>query len=173
MKKYCLILLIIITTICFFTDCNNKKKERFDISSKKELKHIDYSFDNPPKFRKDGVLKFINKENEVLFSIDIEVVSTREEHGRGLMYRPEMAENRGMLFMMESEAYQSFYMKNTIISLDIIYINSNFEIVDIYKNTNTLDETSLPSAKPALYVVEVNSGICEKYNINIGDKIEY
>ena len=89
------------------------------------------------------------------------------------MYRNGMAENRGMLFLMESEKYQSFWMHNCVMSLDIIYINSNYEIVDIYKNTNVLDETSLPSKAPALYVVEINAGLCSKYGIKIGDKVQF
>jgi uncharacterized membrane protein (UPF0127 family) len=74
---------------------------------------------------------------------------------------------------MGMEERQSFYMRNTIISLDIIYVNAKFEIVDIYENTEVLNESSLPSAAPAKYVVEINAGLCEKYGIKIGDSIVF
>jgi len=155
--------------------CNNdKKKENHNKTSSEntELKVQKYDFDNPPKFRKDGELSFIDKKTqEVLFKINIEIASTDMEKAMGLMYRREMNENEGMLFLFETETTQLFYMRNTIIPLDIIYVNSKFEIVDIYKNTKVLDETSLPSKAPARYVVEINAGLCDKYNIKEGDKI--
>lgn len=171
MKIYYIFLII---PLLFFSSCggNNSKKERKNISGK-ELKQSVFNFENPPKFRKDSEIIFINKNNETIFQIDAEIASLPEECFRGLMYRSEMDENQGMLFIMNKEEIQSFYMRNTIIPLDIIYINSNYEIVDIYKNTKTLDETSLPSAEPALFVVEINAGLCDKFNIKKGDKINF
>lgn len=156
-----------------FVQCNEKKPDRKKTNNT-ELKAKNYSFENPPKFRKDGELLFLQKEtNKELLKIEIEIASTDEERARGLMYRKEMAENQGMIFLFYNEEMQSFYMRNTIISLDIIYVNSKKEIVDIYKNTNVLDETSLPSKAPAMYVVEINAGLCDKYGITEGDQIQF
>ena len=176
MRKLINIYATAIIILLLFTQCNdtNKKYKKTTNTVAKPIKQTVYSFDNPPKFRKDCDLFFIKKStNQEIFKIEAEVASTREEHGRGLMFRPQMQEENGMLFIMENENMQSFYMRNTIIPLDIIYINSRFEIVDIYKNTKTLDETSLPSAAPAKYVVEINAGLCDKYNIETGDIIRY
>ena len=162
--------------LLLFTQCKDSKKKHNKESktSVKVLKQPNYSFDNPPQFRKDCELFFIKKANEkTIFKINTEIASTDIEKARGLMFRPEMPENNGMLFLMDYEGPQSFYMRNTIIPLDIIYVNSKFEIVDIYKNTNILDETSLPSAAPAKYVVEINAGLCDKYNIDVGDFIHF
>ncbi|MDR2835848.1 MAG: DUF192 domain-containing protein [Bacteroidales bacterium] len=167
------VLLISILSILIFNLSGCKHKNRRPIldnsGNHKELKQIIYGFDNPPKFRKDGELRFLNSNKDTLFFINTEVVNTDVERMRGLMFRPEMDENNGMLFIMEKEDYQSFYMRNTIIPLDIIYINSNCEIVDIYKNTKVRDETSLPSSAVAKYVVEINAGLCDKYNIEKGN----
>jgi uncharacterized membrane protein (UPF0127 family) len=166
MKKY----LILIVAILCLVSCGKKQKKHVDFSKTTVLKR--YGFDNPPKFRKDGELIFMNAKNDTLFHINIENAITSDDRYRGLMYRPQMDENNGMFFVMDYEDTQSFYMRNTIIPLDIIYVNANYEIVDIYKNTKIKDETSLPSAKPALFVVEINAGLCDKYNINITDKIQ-
>lgn len=66
---------------------------------------------------------------------------------------------------------QSFWMHNTVLSLDIIFVNSDLEIVTIQRNAQPYSDKSLPSTKPAQYVIEVNSGYTEKYNINEGDKV--
>lgn len=171
MKKYIFTICRLFFFVFIFIACNNNKK-RPDINNIKELKDIVYSFENPPTFRKDGTLVFENAKNDTLLEVNIEIATNDKERARGLMYRPQMDKRNAMLFIMDKEEIQSFWMHNTIISLDIIYINSNFEIVDIHKNTKTQNNNSLPSAQPAKYVLEVNSGICEEFNINIGDKIK-
>jgi uncharacterized membrane protein (UPF0127 family) len=173
MKKGLLIFSILLISLISI-QCNNDKKKHHPKTGNGELKPINYSFENPPKFRKDGELWFLqNETNKELFKIDLEIASTDEERARGLMFRPEMEENQGMIFLFYKDEIQSFYMRNTIISLDIIYVNSNKEIVDIYKNTNVLDDTSLPSKAPAMYVVEINGGLCDKYQIKEGDLIQF
>jgi len=62
-------------------------------------------------------------------------------------------------------------MLNTLFSLDILFINSNKEIVTIHKNTTPLSEQSYPSSEPAIYVLEVNAGFCDRHNVKLSDKI--
>jgi uncharacterized membrane protein (UPF0127 family) len=78
-----------------------------------------------------------------------------------------------MLFIFPTEEPESFYMKNTIIPLDIIFINSKRELVKIYKYTTPYSEQDLPSIKPIRFVVEVNAGFCDTYNIKEGDFIDW
>ena len=92
---------------------------------------------------------------------------------QGLMYRQNLPENAGMLFIFTNEEPRSFWMKNTYISLDIIYINSKKEIVSIQKYTQPRSTYSIPSEKPAMYVLEVNAGFTDKYGIHPGDKIDF
>jgi hypothetical protein len=84
-----------------------------------------------------------------------------------------MQDDRGMLFIFEDEIRRSFYMKNTEFALDIIFINGENEIVNIQKNAQPLDQTSLPSAAHAKYVLEVNAGLSDKWNLEDGDKIDW
>jgi uncharacterized membrane protein (UPF0127 family) len=89
------------------------------------------------------------------------------------MFRESMDENQGMLFIFDREEMQGFYMRNTLIPLDIIFVNSKKQIVKIHKNARPLDETDLPSMKPAIYVVEVNGGFTDKYKIKEGEYIDW
>jgi uncharacterized membrane protein (UPF0127 family) len=84
-----------------------------------------------------------------------------------------MSDEQGMLFIFSEAAEQSFWMKDTYISLDIIYVDDKKEIVSIQKYTTPQSEESLPSYKKAQYVVEVNAGFCDKYHIAFGDRIAF
>jgi uncharacterized protein len=127
-----------------------------------------------PQFVKQGVLSFLRtKTFDVITTIDIEIANTDEKRMQGLMFRSSMAENNGMLFTFPFEDQQSFWMKNTILSLDIIYVNAKKEIVSIQKYAEPYSERPLPSFKPAQYVVEVNAGFCDRHRIGEGDCIRF
>jgi len=127
-----------------------------------------------PQFKKEGELEFVGKSNkEHMRKIDIELAENDDERSQGLMYRRSMDDTKGMLFIFQREEPQSFWMKNTVIPLDIIYVNSKMEIVKIFKNTVPFSEKSLPSEKPATYVVEVIGGYTDKYGIKEGDLISF
>ena len=123
------------------------------------------------KFKKEGELTFTDSVETPIVKIDIEIADNDYERQLGLMNRQSMEEMQGMLFIFPQERYQSFWMMNTLFSLDILFINSNKEIVTIHKNTIPLSEQSYPSSAPAIYVVEVNAGFCDRHNIKSGDKI--
>lgn len=130
--------------------------------------------DTAPTFKKEGELRFINNTgSDTLAIIDIEIADNDQKTAQGLMYRSSMPENAGMLFLMDSERIQGFWMRNTYIPLDMIFVNKQMEIVTIHPNTTPMRESSYFSTKPALYVVEVNAGFCHKNNINDGDKIDF
>lgn len=141
------------------------------LAPKKKLENVVISKTEIYKFTKEGELTFQSKTGDFISQIDVEFADNDNERARGLMYRTEMNENRGMLFVFPYQEIQSFYMKNTVISLDIIFINSNLEIVTIHKNAVPYSLESLPSTKPAQYVVEVIGGYTEMHNINEGDKV--
>jgi len=127
-----------------------------------------------PVFRKDGELRFLNgKTNEVINTIDIEVADDDAEREQGLMYRDSMAENAGMLFLMGIEELQAFWMKNTILPLDIMFVDSERRIVSIHQNCKPYSLDQIQSGKPAIFVVEVNAGYTEKQGIKVGDLISF
>jgi len=104
--------------------------------------------------------------------VAVEIANTEEKRQFGLMYRTNLPEMQGMLFLFPHEGALSFWMKNTPRSLDIIYINSAHMIVSIASNTTPFSEENLPSRKPAQFVLEVNAGFCKRYGIVEGDRIE-
>ncbi|MEO6346361.1 MAG: DUF192 domain-containing protein [Aquaticitalea sp.] len=125
-------------------------------------------------FKKEGELTLKKvKSDSIIKALDIEIADDDYQTQTGLMYRESMEDNQGMLFVFPIADYHSFYMKNTLISLDIIYIDSNKKIVSIQKNAKPLDETSLPSSAPAQYVLEINAGLSDAWNLEVGDYIDY
>jgi len=113
------------------------------------------------------------KTNETIATIDIEVADDDAEREQGLMYRDSMPENAGMLFLMGTEELQAFWMKNTIIPLDIMFVNSERRIVSINRNCKPYSLDQVPSGKPAIFVVEVNGGYAEKLGLKVGDLISF
>ena len=121
-------------------------------------------------FRKDGTLDLI-RGDETYLTLDIEIAEDDSSITRGLMQRSSMPDLSGMLFLMPEDKKQSFWMSNTTISLDIIFINGEREIVHIAKYTTPLSPDSVPSQYPAAYVVEVIAGFTDTHGIIEGDKI--
>ena len=124
-------------------------------------------------FIKEGELLFTNSKGDTITKIDIEIADDDEQRATGLMYRDKMDENQGMLFIFEDAAPRYFWMKNTYISLDIIYIGADKKIVSVQKSAVPLSEESLPSYKESMYVVEVNAGFFDKYGLKVGDIINF
>lgn len=123
-------------------------------------------------FKKEGELTII-KSDSTTVHLNIEIADTDYDTQTGLMYRNSMADTQAMLFIFENEQPRSFYMKNTRIPLDIIFIGENKKIVSFQKNAQPFNETSLPSNTPAKYVLEVNAGLADKWQLEVGDTIIY
>lgn len=118
-----------------------------------------------------GNLTFHSGENAR--TIDIEIARSAYEHSKGLMDRTSLPHNHGMLFIFEDMQPRSFWMRNTRISLDIIYVDDQKKVVSIQKNATPMSEESLPSTGPAQYVVEVNAGFTDLYDIKPGDSLSF
>ncbi len=118
-------------------------------------------------------------QTEIYFEdhmFSVEIADTSEERARGLMFREELGENQGMLFVYEEEADRSFWMKNTLIPLDIIFLNSDFEVINIEQanpEPNTSDENlaSYRSERPAQYVLEINQNRSEEIGLKKGSEM--
>lgn len=127
-----------------------------------------------PQFTKQGELSFYRQATaEKIVQIDIEIADTVAKRTQGLMYRRSLPADAGMLFIFDSSRPVSFWMKNTYISLDIVFANEAKQIVSIAKNTTPLSETFIPSGAPAMYVVEVNAGFCDTHGVNVGDSMDF
>ena len=124
-----------------------------------------YAFHNTPTI--------VLKAKSVAF--EIEIADTPEERKIGLMYRKQLPQKNGMLFVFEREQPLSFWMKNTLISLDMIFLNDEFEVINIVKNVPPCDSDPCPTYKSegdARYVLEINGGLSDLTEITKGDKFE-
>lgn len=125
------------------------------------------------EFKHEGNLQLIDSLGTVKRNLKIELADNDFERQTGLMYRKKLDTNKGMLFIFDDIRVRSFYMKNTYIPLDIIYIDSNNIILSIIKNAEPLNQKSLPSEGPVKYVLEINAGLSDLWDLQPGDKINY
>ena len=89
------------------------------------------------------------------------------------MYREHMADDAGMLFLMPEERVQSFWMKNTFIPLDIIFIRADLTVAGIVENAEPQTLTSRTVGKPSKYVLEVNAGWSQRHGVKTGSKATF
>ena len=116
-------------------------------------------------------LEIVTKSGVQVFSV--EAATTDQERERGLMFRTALPEGQGMIFDFSPEQNVSMWMKNTLISLDMIFIRADGRILRIAENTKTQSEDIIPSGGPVRAVVEVIAGTAKKYGIAPGDKVSY
>jgi uncharacterized membrane protein (UPF0127 family) len=102
----------------------------------------------------------------------VEVAATAEQQERGLMFRKEIAPDRGMIFPYDPPQEVSFWMKNTLIPLDIIFIRSDGTIARI-ANAQAMDITPLPSGEPIALVLEIGAGRAKQLGIKEGDTVTW
>ena len=116
---------------------------------------------------------FLNTEMQKISSVDVQISDDVMERSQGLMDVRELPKNHGMLFIFDKEEPLSFWMANTPLPLDIMYVNADSVIVSIYHSTTPFSEKGLPSGDPAKYVVETNGGYAITYGIEEGYRIRF
>jgi len=128
----------------------------------------------PITFTKEGELSIYKAQSDSLIAkYNIEIAESDYETQTGLMYRESMEPDQGMLFIFPDVLFHSFYMKNTKIPLDLIFIDEELRIASYKENAQPLDETGLSSEVPVQYVLELNAGQLKQYSLEIGDRIEF
>ncbi len=158
MKKITFLLTLLILSV----SCKNEK-----LSNSISLEPDEIAF------TKEGDLTITTLEGNEVAQINIEIAETNYETETGLMYRESMEDNQGMLFIFDEIKERFFYMKNTNIPLDIIYIDKDKNIATIAENAEPLNEESLPSEVPVKYVLEVNAGLAKRLGLQKGDKVSW
>lgn len=125
-------------------------------------------------FTKEGKLDIFKKDTDsIITQLNIEIAESEYETQTGLMYRTRMENTQAMLFVFPDVSMHSFYMKNTAIPLDIIFIDERMTIVSFQENAEPFNEKGLSSRVPVKYVLEVNAGLVKKWSLAIGDQIEF
>lgn len=103
----------------------------------------------------------------------VEVADNAAERSKGLMGRPSMPMSKGMLFVYHQTRPVSFWMRNTLIPLDMIFLDENGVVVNVHHNAIPLDESPIPSVAPARYVLEVNAGLSKALGISAGTELRH
>ncbi len=103
----------------------------------------------------------------------VEVAVTPEEHARGLMYRSQLADDAGMIFVFEEPSIQRFWMKNTLIPLDMIFIGTDRKIVGVVENAAPETESERMVGAPSQYVLEIGGGLAARLGIHRGETVDY
>lgn len=123
-------------------------------------------------FREDGTLTFIQDSADAV-QIAIEIAETDSARRRGLMERASLPDSSGMLFIFPSPEQSGFWMANTPLSLDIIFVSPDSQIVDLAKYTKPLSSKNVPSSKPYQFVVEVPAGFADTHGIVEGNRVRW
>jgi uncharacterized protein len=106
-------------------------------------------------------------------AVEVEIVATSAQIERGLMFREHLPPDQGMLFLMKEERNWPFWMRNTLIPLDIIYIAHDMTIAGIVENAEPRTETLRDVGRPSLYVLEVNGGFSAAHKLAAGTKVQF
>ena len=112
----------------------------------------------------------------VIFGSDtvvVELARTADERAQGLMYREDVPEGTGMLFIFEKQEVQRFWMENTLIPLDMIFIDRDLKIAGIIENAEPMTKTSRFVDAPSIYVLEVNGGWSRKHAVGAGATVRF
>jgi len=107
------------------------------------------------------------------YKFEVEIVATPEARAKGLMFREALAPNAGMLFLYPGEQPVSFWMKNTLIPLDMLFLKADGSVAHIAHNAVPLDETPIDSGAAVQAVLEVKGGTANALGIKEGDRVEY
>lgn len=106
-------------------------------------------------------------------SFNVELVDTPETRAQGLMFRQELAADAGMLFDFQQEREVSFWMRNTFIPLDMIFVGADGVVKTIHVNARPQDPTSIPSEVPVQFVLEIPGGRSVELGLKPGDTMEH
>lgn len=129
--------------------------------------------EDPVPFREDGSLTFFRDGEEEELAISIEIADTDSLRERGLMDRESLPEMSGMLFVFDEMDERSFWMADTPLSLDLLFIDDAGEIINIHKYARPYSAQQIRSEGPAQYVLEVPAGFTDRHNIAETDTIEW
>ena len=106
-------------------------------------------------------------------TVSVEIADTPDKRTTGLMYRRDLAPEAGMLFLFPAASPQKFWMKNTVLPLDMIFIGPNHKIVGIVADAKPFTTNPQGVDEPSQSVLEVNAGFAAKHGVAVGDQVEF
>lgn len=130
-------------------------------------------FDEKVRQKSDGdwVDVIIQRQDNKKIILTLEIAITPQAQAKGLMHRTSLNHGNGMLFLYSNPVYARFWMKNTLIALDMIFIDEKGRVVFIHKNAQPHDLTPVTSPVPVLAVLEIPASNVDDYGISVGDRV--
>jgi len=116
---------------------------------------------------------FVSEDGVKSPLVKLEVCATDAQRSLGLMYRKELGENSGMIFVFPDERENAFWMKNTYIPLDMVFVDRQMKVVGILEDVPPLNEAPRSVGRPSMYVLEFSAGTMKKLGISPGAKVEF
>ncbi len=127
--------------------------------------------DRSPSLEFVRSVSFLTTSGDTISTIEAAVADDAKKRNHGLMDVRDLPKSKGMLFIFDENEPRSFWMANTPLPLDIIFVNEELEIVRIHHSTQPFSEKNFLSEKPAKYVIETNAGYCVSHDIQEGMKV--
>lgn len=121
----------------------------------------------------DGMVEFLRPDGSVSVRISVEIADDPHSWTKGLMGRTQISDSEGMLFVYPAEQLQVFWMRNTPVSLDMIFLDADGRVVRVARRTQPMSDRHYHSIRPARYVVEVPAGFAERHNIRKGTEFRW
>jgi hypothetical protein len=118
-------------------------------------------------------VSIVGADGKPLATVAVEVASTSSQREVGLMFRKHLDDNAGMIFVFPDSAPRNFWMHNTVISLDMIFVDTNGVVTGIVANAEPFSDKVLGVEGNSQYVLEVNAGFCTKNKITPGDRFNF
>jgi len=147
----------------FLSACSQAQKQSNTKNTKKEGRTLTY----------ERSVSFFTANGDTLSTIEVAVADEQSERNQGLMDVRDLPKSKGMLFIFEENQPRSFWMANTPLPLDIIFVNADYKIVRIHHNAKPFSEKNFESEQPAKYVVETNGGFCISHDIQKGMTVRF
>ena len=113
-------------------------------------------------------VKFKGADNKLSDEFKLEIAANDNDRAKGLMYRKEMLEHEGMIFVYNKPEKQVFWMKNTLLPLDMLFLDENMKVLGILKNVPAMNTDQRSIDKPSQYVIEFNAGVSDRHGIKEG-----
>ncbi|WP_372638833.1 DUF192 domain-containing protein [Fodinibius sp.] len=152
--------LLVITAACSQSSEKQNSESTADNSRSRSLDYVQ-------------PISFLSAAGDTISTIEAAIADDDEERSQGLMDVNELPADKGMLFIFDENKPRSFWMANTPLSLDIIFVNADKTIVRIHHSTQPFSEKNLASQQPARYVIETNAGYCVSHDIQEGMKVDF
>lgn len=171
-KLFVLFLGFFLIGLLFFYHAGHAEDQGSAVKIPPPLEHIPDPYEEKPQSLAKEKLTILSSA-EQRHDFVVEVAKTREEQRVGMMYRKSVPRNTGMLFLFNDEKMRSFWMKNTHVSLDLLFIRADGVIVHVHEKAEPFSLAPIPSERPAKAVLEVGGGEAARLGLSVGDRVLY